>query len=73
MKIMHVLEGVHIEEISDPALISKLRAVNEVKVNDIIEVKFGVHIFNLKVVEVSENRVVWKHINNVNELQKDNN
>lgn len=72
-KTMHVLDGVHIEEISDPALTNKLREIGEVKVGDTYEVGFGIFSFNLEVVEVSDNRVVWKHIKPIEGLQQDNN
>ena len=72
-KTMHVLDGVHIEEISDPALTNKLREIGEVKVGDTYEVGFVIFSFNLEVVEVSDNRVVWKHIKPIEGLQQDNN
>jgi hypothetical protein len=68
MKAMHVLDGVHIEEVSDPALTRKLNDVGEVKIADIVEVKFGIYTFSLEVVEVSDKRVVWKHIKTLDQL-----
>lgn len=62
MKKMYQLDGVNTEFISDLGLNRKLSEFGDVSVGDIRELKFGNYIFPLVVVEVTDEKIVWKQV-----------